>query len=237
MRTRSVILLVSIICMVFAQNVFAAVPASGNIPVYPGGNVVVELSFTNKDFLPAIREFISLWPTFMSAAFAPAISKSNGQGDQPSQALEAMLSQMNETLVPELQAAIADMNQISIVGYTIPKKVKSNQMADFYMQKMGLSKGWMRSITVQDPKGSGSIRVYTKPDLESMLGIAVKESRVLVFQTQGKVDLAAIVRLSGKVTPILISTFAGHREPAPKSEPEIEQPMPSQSENSTNPAT
>lgn len=235
MRTRSMILLVCITAVIFAQSAYAAVQTSENLPVYPDGKVAIELNFTNNDFLPAIREFITLWPTFISAALAPGVMKSEDKGVQVIQPFEAIFAELNESFVPELQAAIADLNHVSVVAYTVPEKVKSDQIADYYMQKMGLSKGWTRSITVQDPKGSGSLRVYTKPDLEGIVGIGIQNTRVVVLRTQGKVDLAAITRLSGKMVPVIMSTFASHKEPAiPEPGTETEQPASDPTEDTGN---
>lgn len=202
----------------------AAVETTVSLPVYPGGKVGFELNLTEKDFLPALKELLPTIPglVFSRAGVAPPKTEATpdepGTSKPPSWANEAVGQMINDTLVKELQAAIADLDRVSIVMYAIPEEVSSDQLADFYMRKLGLSKGWQSTLRANDPNGRGFVRLYTKPDLAAMFGFVQGKGQVLAFATDGRIDMLAVSRIISKFLPMMM--FTGPVQTSPEGEPQ-----------------
>jgi len=202
-----------LICL--ALPACAAVPGD-SLPIYPKGKIEFEMTLTEKDFLPAIKEFI---PTIPEIA-KKAMEAGGGPGDAAGQALAGAI---NDEFIKELTESIAGLRKISVMGYAVPKGVTSASIAEFYMQKLGLTKGWQRTLRAE--QGDSFVRFYTKPDLEAMLGIAMENHKVFVGCTEGKIDFARLTKLAGKFIPMALSVHQSRpapEQPQPEPPPAVE---------------
>lgn len=214
-----------ILVAVSVLPVMGAEASVGSLPVYPGGKFQFEMNLTDKDFLPAIKQFIPMLPGIVGAA-VPEFAPSAAQGDKAEQLAKLRADLMGEKISHGLSAAVAGLTRISVTGYSVPKGVGSDKIAEFYMLKFGLSKGWQQTLRVEDARGS--CRLYTKPDLEGMFGFGMQNTQVAVFRTEGRIDVEQIAKLVGDLIPMALSMRSG--PPAPETPPAVEElPVPAPS--------
>ena len=211
-----------------AASVLPAIGAAtsgGSLPMYPGAKFQFEMNLTEKDFLPAIKQFLPTVPRIVGTA-VPELGPSAAQGDKPEQMAKLRADLMGETIAKELTAALAGLTKVSVTGYNVPKGIGSDKIADFYMLKLGLSKGWLQTLRAEDPRGS--FRLYVKPELEGMFGFGVQNTQVVVFCTEGRIDFEKIGKLAGELIPMALSMRSG--PPAPETPPVVEEvPVPAPS--------
>jgi hypothetical protein len=181
----------------------AAPEVAGPIPAFPKSQVMFEVNLTQKDFLPTIKQLL---PSV--AGFAFRMSGGSGDGNKSIGPVseQMMASVLAGTAESEIKAAIAGLNNVSVLVYNVPQGTTMDQVAEFYMQKLGVSK-WNRVIRYDVDKDS--VRFYVKPDLESMFCLIGTKEQVICAESNGKIDLAAISRLVSKVmTSMAPSTTA-----------------------------
>jgi len=200
-----------------------AVASVGSLPIYPGAKFQFEMTLTEKDFLPAIKQFIPMVPGIAGAAI-PELAPSAAQGDKAEKMEKLRGELMGEKIAKGLSAAVAGLTRISVTGYNVPKGVGSDKIAAFYMLKLGLSKGWQQTLRAEDPRGS--FRLYVKPELEGMFGFGMQNTQVAVFRTEGRIDVEQIAKLVGDLIPMALSMRPG--PPAPETPPVVveEAPVP-----------
>lgn len=196
MKTR--ILLIVIILVLATAISSYALPI---IPLYPGAKVSTETNLTNKDFLPVIRQWMLLAPEILNSTFQnnPDVGKDQVNNAQ----LDMLNSAFSEQSIKELEAAVSGLQSVSVIDCNLPKGVTSEKVSDFYMQKLGLSKGWTLTFRTEIP--NGTIRLYTKENFESFFGFMNTPGKVTVFRTQGKIDLLKVSKWMTNVIPLLIT--------------------------------
>lgn len=199
----------------------AATPG-GSLPMYPGAKFQFEMTLTEKDFLPAIKQFLPTVPGIVGMAAPELAPSAPQQGEKSEQTPKLREALMGETIVKELTAALAGLTKVSVTGYNVPKGIGSDKIADFYMQKFGLSKGWLQTLRAEDPRGS--FRLYVKPELEGMFGFGVQNTQVVVFCTEGRIDFEKIGKLAGELIPMAMSMRSG--PPAPGTPPVVVEQSP-----------
>lgn len=234
MRYAAVVMIAVVVLVGSAVPSLAGDVSYSPLPVYPGAKVDVEVNYSDKDFLPAMLEGIKLIPMLVPVAFTrvsgpPSEDGSNQQ--MPAGMQLGIQAIFNEENINEFSTAIADLKHVSLVTYKVPKEGKGEAIADFYMQKLGLTKGWERSVRADQPRGI--FRLYVKPDLEGIFGLVVDRNQVIAFRTEGKVDLVALTRLTGKLMPVFISI--GMQETSQKAEPSVQLETPPAEEETTAP--
>jgi hypothetical protein len=181
-----------------------------DMPVYPKGKVDFELALTEKDFLPAIKQFI---PTIPQMA-QQALSAKGAQGDAARQAIAGVI---NDEFIKELTACIGGLKQVSVTSFVVPKGTSPAAVGDFYLLKLGLTKGWQRTLRAE--QGGSFARLYTKPDLEAMLGIAMDGQRVVIVTTDGRIDFAGLTKLATKMVPLAMQIPQMMQPPSPDVQP------------------
>lgn len=202
MRSRLPLFLITLGIMLSTAVLYAA-EADSSIPVYPGSKVQFELNLTQRDFLPVIRQWISLVPGVMAGFVArsePAEGAKQG-GVEPEVDPNAALA--SQEVMDVIQTALGGLNQVSAVSYKPPKDVCPEEVIELYAQKLGLSKGWLTTLRVDQDKVS--VRLFVKPELTAMFGVMVNPNQVAAFRTDGKIDLAAIGSLAAKYAPLIAS--------------------------------
>ncbi len=212
-----------LILLALVHPLFSAEETLHLLPIYTGGKVDFELNVSEDDFLPAFRQFLGLAPVLKIVGFPPTAAdqekKTSPQAVDPE-----MQAKMGEDFVKHLQAAIKGLRQFSVAVYRIPPDVRSDQIANFYMQKLGLTKGWRSILRVDLPQGM--FRIYAMPNLEGIFGLIIQNDRVIVGRTIGKIDLASISTLWAKYFPAIAEHMA---EVKPQSStPEQVSPVPEQ---------
>lgn len=185
-----------LLSLIILGIVLSAVPllAQGAIPVYPGSKPEFALDLTQKDFLPVIRQFIGMVPGLVGKIVG---AQPSGQADpELEQALAA-----GAQAAQAVSAALAGVNQISVVAYPMPKKLSVDKVSDFYIQKAGLSKGWLRPVMVQRPEGS--VQLYVKPDMAGIFGFAVGKGYVVAAKVDGRIDLVGLGKVLSELLPMI----------------------------------
>lgn len=216
-----ILLVVCLPVMVFA----APQPAPSGVqflPVYTGSTINMETNLTDKDFLPIIRQWMTMIPSIMTMAMKTDENASQAVSSDPN--LQALANACSEESLKELDNAISGLKLVSTIQYTLPGSTDTAKVADYYMLKLGLSKGWVQTLRIEDPRGT--MRIYTKPNFESLFGFVITGNKVTSFRTEGKIDLAVISKWATKVLPLMFTTFKTStiEEPAQTAQPE--QPAP-----------
>ncbi|MHB1001375.1 MAG: hypothetical protein ACYC27_19220 [Armatimonadota bacterium] len=203
-------------------------PAVQFVPVYPGSSIEMETNLTDKDFLPIVRQWLTLMPGIVSSIVIPN-DPAIKQEIEKDPRISALMQACNEKSLKDLEIAISGLKLISAIQYSIPKNADQNKLADFYMQKLGLSKEWTLTLRVEDPKGT--MRLYSKPDFEGLFGYVISPEKVMAFRTQGKIDLVSVSNWVTKIIPIIIeSTKVQVPENTDQTAPQVqsETPQPQQ---------
>jgi len=207
-------------CLVVLCCAIAAVPVScwaesAALPVYPGSEVELELNLTQNDFLPVIKQWIGLAPAMLAGALSQGTvngpDRSGDSGDGA--AVNPLAGLMTEEMVKEIQEVMAGLEQVSVIAYKHPKGATPDRIADMYMQKLGLSKGWQQTLRVSQKEAA--VRLYVKPDLSAMFGTVVSDGRVAALRTDGKVDFAKLGALAAKYLPAVMSLKSGTENSVP----------------------
>lgn len=213
MLKRSILLSAVLILAIYAISM--AAPPIKPIPLYPGAKINMETNLTDKDFLPIIRQWIGAIPSIITSGLQGDPEMAKKLANDPRVA--ALQSVVNEQSMKDLEAAISGLKSITAIDCTIPKSATDAKVSAFYMQKMGLSKGW--TLTLRSESPMGRIRLYTKQDFESFFGFLVSPGRVDVFRTQGKVDLVTLTNWITKIIPMVMSAPAPPSVTMPAPEP------------------
>lgn len=203
---------------------FAATGPNG-IPLYPGSKINTETNMTNKDFLPVVRQWMLVMPEILKSILQsePGMINDSSTGA----IIDQLKSALSEESMKELEHAVSSLESVSTIDYKLPKGATSEKVSDFYMQKLGLTKGWTLTLRTEMP--FGSLRLYTKADFESFFGFITVPGGVSVFRTKGKVDLLPITKWMTKVIPMLFYFRAQSTEVKPDTEPApVPMPVPEQ---------
>lgn len=179
----------------------AAAPVASNSGVYPGSKLNFELMLTEKDFLPALKQFVPMIP---------------GVGQ-----VDAACAQIaSEQFAKDLSEAIAGLKSVSVKGYIL-NGGDEEKLIQFYAQKVGLSVGWTQTMRVSDPRGS--IRLYVKPELTAMFGLVYTGQQIVIIRTDGKIDVERLAKIAAQLIPM-----AMHAEQTAPAAPPATTPAPVQ---------
>lgn len=200
MRSRLLLFFLILGIMLPAAALYAA-EADSSIPVYPGSKVEFELNLTQKDFLPVIRQWISLVPGVLAGFIAGSQPMEGEESEGAKPEVDPMAALVSQDVIDQVQAALAGLNQVSVVAYKPPKDVGPEKVVDLYTEKLGLNKGWLTTLRVD--QGQESVRLFVKPELTAMFGMIVNPNQVAAFRTDGKIDLIAIGKLAAKYAPLV----------------------------------
>lgn len=194
-----------------------------DMPIYPKGKVDFELTLTEQDFLPAIKQFIPTIPQIAQQAIGVKMGND--------EAKKAIQSVFNDDFVKELSACISGLQKVSVTSFTVPKGTTPAALGDFYVLKFGLTKGWQKTLRAE--QGSSFVRLYTMPDLAAMLAIAMDGQRVVLANTEGKIDFAGLTKLATKMVPLAMQIPRMMQQPTPA--PDAQPAPPQVEEQSTTP--
>jgi len=191
------------------------------LPIYPGSKVTFELNLRQDNFLPAVRRLIALCPLFSQLAERAAVQTSRGEPQEESDGLQGpkippdfaqvMFKQMSQEIAKSLPEALKGLECVSVAFYEVPRGIKPSQVLDFYMQKIGLTKGWQSVFRIEVGQ---VIRIYAKPGLEGLFMFAQQDNKVVAVRTNGKIDIDLIAQILAKYAPALSGvTQSGRPEP------------------------
>lgn len=178
---RHVRLLAAVSLFVLSVPVLAATPKPQSpafVPLYPGAQIQMQMTLTEKDFLPVIRQWLSMVPMFLQTEQKP--------GGSPA-GTECLF---DDASMKQLQTALIGLKRLSVTSYKVPAGTKGDTVYAYYNSKLGLSKAWVENLMMNTPKGV--VRVYTEQGLNGLFGLLVSGSDVTVFRTQGYLNLVAI---------------------------------------------
>lgn len=202
MRLRVLFVLV-ILSLLWSAVPACAQQASSPISPYPGTSAEFELNLTQQDFLPVIRQWITLVP----GALAGYLSGMPAGGEENA---APQIAAVMKDVAEQLQVALAGLTQVSVITFRRPEKVGTDQITDFYVRELGLNQGWLRTLAADRPEGSA--RLYVKPELVAMFGIGITDEYVAVVRTEGKIDFAAIGDLAARYIPMIAAHVGFGRE-------------------------
>lgn len=198
---KRIALFIAMLCIIAAVPTFAQT-AMQKIPVYPGSKIKTEMNLTDKDFIPIVRQWIRIIPTLFELAIQSDTSSVDNVGE-----IGAIQTLFDDESVKKLESAFSKLESVRIIDYTLPSGVDAAKVSDFYLQKLGLTKGW--TLTIRTEGADSSFRLYSKPNFEGFFGLLVKQNEVTVFITAGRIDVPAISEWLMRAIPVFIkySTF------------------------------
>lgn len=203
MRSRFLIV-VAVLLLASSFPAFGATAADPS--TYPGSGLQFEMTFTDKDFLPALKQFLPMIPGMIGEGLQQGPQK---PGVQPA----ASTDLSNEQLAKDLMDALSGLKKVSVSGYSL-KSSDPGKVLQFYAQKIGLSSGWNQPLKFNDP--NASFRLYVKPDLAEMFGLFVAPTQFVVIRTEGRIDVAKLAGMAGKFVPMFIVRGATNVQQAPQ---------------------
>ncbi|MGC8832538.1 MAG: hypothetical protein ACP5R4_00650 [Armatimonadota bacterium] len=168
-----------IICSVaLGQTSTASAGTTLNVPVYSGGKIRAEISLSNEDILPMVKDAI----------------KSVGQKSLGS--VPPMLKHLESLDLNTLHEALAGISAVKGVIYELPATESPEAVEEFYLSH-AKSAGWNRIIFLKPtPDEKISINIFAKGQ-EGMLGLIVgkqpKALLVAVGGTQGMPNIQKLV--------------------------------------------
>ena len=171
------------------------VPASV-LPVYPGGEVKLELSLTDQDLLPLAKAGAMLF-----------LAMTGGQIP------ETFASALTPDTVADL---LRDLKQVRLILYTPPEQASAAKIREFYESGQA-KRGWHRAVWAQP--GEGVELLAMAPDQGSGLFFLLAgraDSRMpscLVAQTDGMIN----------VLPLLTKLLQARPEPKAAAPPKAEE--------------
>ena len=157
------------------------------------------MNLTEKDFLPAVKQLL---PTMSDIA---------------AQKVGHIANMPYDVLAKSVIEALQGLKSVSVAYYELANP-EAGKITQFYVPKIGLTKGWNPIVRMESPQGS--FRLYAKPELEEMFSLAVAPKGYVVVHTTGPIDMTRLAELAAKIIPEIMS-----RRPAPKTEPAPE-PVP-----------
>lgn len=179
MRLRA-LLVVAILAFAASAAVAEAPPM--DLPIYPDGEVTMEINMTNEDILPTIKAMLPL----IGAKFGDKLEGINAE---------------------DLAAIFKDVNRIQVVQVEVAKQgVTSKDVAQYYATNT--PKGDWSRVFMQSAGTKGSIALYTQGAGANMAlyGFKIDEkvvdgkptTRALVVKTDGMLDLAKLVTIAAQ---------------------------------------
>lgn len=143
----------TLICSVaLGQTNTAPASTALSIPVYSGGKIMAEISLSNEDLLPTLKDII----------------KSMGQ--KSSGPIPPVLKHLESLDFNTLHEALAGISAFKGVIYELPAAESLEAVEEFYLSH-AKSAGWNRIIFLK-PDDKISVNVFTKGQ-EGMLGVIV----------------------------------------------------------------
>ncbi len=219
MRSRVCFLLMALLAL---PSLAASAATAANPSVYPGANLQFEMTLTDKDFLPALKQFLPTIPGMIGEKM-----QAGQQGPQKPGTEQIAWTQLSsEQLAKDLIDAVGGLKKVSVGGYTL-KSADGDKILQFYAQKIGLSSGWLQPLRFNDPKAS--FRLYVKPDLEEMFGLVVVPNQCIVVRTEGKIDMAKLAKAAAQFAPMAMQMGTQRiEETHPPAEPSDQGAQPAQ---------
>ena len=187
----------AILTVLLAVSAMLATCAAYAVPAYPESKLLMEMTLTDQDFLPAIKAFIPAMPGIISA-----VAKS--EGEMP----EGMESLFSPEIGQDVSKAVSGLKSVSTSVFEM-KSADEEKLLEFYIQKFGLTKGWSQTLKGGDARGF--IALYVKPGLEETFGLVVYPQGYIVSRTIGPVDVALLAKTFAKMIPAAITIAQQHR--------------------------
>lgn len=169
------------------QEAPPAKPAVGlDIPMYADAKVMMDLSLSEQDLLPMIKE---------------AVRSLGGMTSGPVPEPMKILHSLDMTLLGE---ALAGLQVVRCTAYTVPAGTSAEAVGEFYDGRLR-DAGWSRVLLIR-PNGHASLCVYAK-GREGMLGVFVQQRgdglMVGAGGALGTVNVQKLMEWAGKAFPSL----------------------------------
>lgn len=178
-------ILVAVILALTAPAVFAQEtpePPALDVPIYPNGEVTMEINMTNQDILPTLQAMLPL----MTARYGDKLKGINAE---------------------DIAAAFKDLKRLQVAQVDIAKDgVTTSDIANYYATN--IPKGSWNRVFWQSLGSKGTIALYTQGTGENMAiyGFKIDSKtidekqikRVMVLKTEGQIDLAKLLAIAAQ---------------------------------------
>jgi len=187
-RTAAIVALVmvaSVTC--YAQDAANAPEKSLDIPVFTGGKVMADVSLSNQDFLPMLKESIKALGTKSTGPVPPQVK---------------MLESLD---LDSLDAALANLQAVRGLVYTLPSADSLGAIEEFY-QSFASKQGWNRTVLLH-PNENAAVNVFAK-GTQGVFGFFVKKEgsgyTVMAGSTQGMLDIPKLIEWAKKAGGVFV---------------------------------
>lgn len=204
--------------LILAGPVFT-LPTDGcstTLPIYPGAKVFLEINLSQEDLLPAVKQLLVVIPSALRGINSSHTESGAGQ-TQPQKPPSTELGIDLCTLandIDDIKDAMKDLDRVSVVVYQLPSTTAIEKLPDFYMQKLGLTKGWTSIVRIQD--SNQVFRMYSKPGMEGIFVLSVRYPTVVAMQTHGKLDVAKLGKILVNTVTAWKTTNVGDQATTPE---------------------
>lgn len=145
---------------------------------YPGSKLTMEISLTDKDFLPVLNQLLTIIPSAL-----------------PAEVKSSVPIKMDE-MAQDLAGALAGLTSISVAAYDL-KAVEKEKLAMHYAPKVGLSKSW------QPITAFSEVSLYIKPDPKNMFVLVTHPGGYFTITTTGTIDFMRLMKVVAQLMPVM----------------------------------
>ncbi|OFX13683.1 MAG: hypothetical protein A2Z18_09675 [Armatimonadetes bacterium RBG_16_58_9] len=172
---------IGVVIALFSSAAFADGKPPMDIAVYPKGETTLEVNMTSEELLPMLE---AMYP--MVAARLGSVAEN--------------------VTAKDIVAALKGLKRIEALQMQIDaKEVSEQDVADFYAKN--LPKGNWSRVMWQCSESQGTVAVYATHGFENLYAFRITKKavddkptrEVMVAKIEGKVDIAKLAALAGKV--------------------------------------
>lgn len=194
------------------------------LPIYPGAQVFLEINLSEEDLLPAVKQLLVFLPSALRVINSNHVESGTHEAQPPKSPSAEQDIDLN-VLANDIKDMVKDLDRVSVVIYQLSSTAPMEELPDFYMQKLGLTKGWTSIIRIQD--SNQIFRMYSKPGMEGIFVLSVRHPTVIAMQTHGKLDVAKLGEILLNTVMAWRTTSDGNQPTPPARSPTNDQGQPS----------
>jgi hypothetical protein len=175
-------------------------PVVNEIPIYPGGALMLEIRMTDKLIMPGIASLMKMSDSYAEKAKAPKPGASAAKKKET-----PVDPAVAKAAVKDLQTVLSGLKELHIVLYSLPEKTAASSVACFYTTEMKLDSGWNKLFETND--SNIAARVMERQSKDGIFCFGTFNGKVLVVRTTGSFNSAQMSGWLNKYGGDLIGVF------------------------------
>lgn len=175
--------IVALVVLIFVSSLAAF---GADSAAYPGARLSFQMNLTDKDFLPALKEFL------------PAIPGIIQDAQKSGKKIDGMPQLPYDEIAKAIVDSLAGLKTVTVTGYDL-QPLDTAKITQFYAEKMSPAKGWNRLLMVD--KAGIALGAYSTTNADQLFGFVTYPKGYITVQTSGKIDVAKFGDIVSKILP------------------------------------